>query len=570
MSSFKDNFQREENQETQYDDSAFFTFGGTILLVLIFTLLVLIYKRIFYDKKYISDPTYVNCNCSNCKERMKNHYDRIKKKKRNFWFYFMIVSVFALSYFFYLSYNQIVQHTNHFKTFDPYEILEIPVGAETKEIKRAYKLKALKYHPDKNPNNLQAKAQFILIAKAYEALTDEIAKRNYELYGNPDGPGSMRLAVGLPSFILKKENHMPILILFIIFILVIVPALFLWWYSNSNKYDESGMLAGNQRIFYEYLNENILPRQMPFVLGLAIEYTSLVIRAEEAGELEKLYKRFLDQMPKHKVEVIPPANKKAICLFYAYINNVHVGYPNYEKDLELILLPTPVLLNNMYNMAIYCTQYHMYNKQVKNFGLICIKTIIEFSQMLHQKLPIGSSPFLQLPHFTEEKIKSLSKLIRNKKVFTNQNSFTEFLNANSKKLEASEEEKKDMFDRREILSGEFNENEIEDIESAVSLLPIYKPSVEVYVDGFDDILVDDFVTIKVTVDRVNLPKGKQIGVAHSAKFPEIFKEKVVVIITQENRIIFESILTIDDKITEHKFNSPIRDVSKIFILAWNV
>ncbi len=59
---------------------------------------------------------------------------------------------------------------------DYYEVLGVEKSASEDEIKKAYKKLALKYHPDKNPNNLQAKAKFILIAKAYEALTNEIVE----------------------------------------------------------------------------------------------------------------------------------------------------------------------------------------------------------------------------------------------------------------------------------------------------------------------------------------------------------------------------------------------------------
>lgn len=49
---------------------------------------------------------------------------------------------------------------------------------------------AIKYHPDKNPNNPEATQKFILVSKAYETLTDEKKKLMYEKYGNPDGPGN--------------------------------------------------------------------------------------------------------------------------------------------------------------------------------------------------------------------------------------------------------------------------------------------------------------------------------------------------------------------------------------------
>lgn len=545
MSSFSDTFTREENKETQYDDSAFYTFAGTILLVIIFPLIYFIFKRIFITKKYLDRKRFKNCECKSCTERVNRHYARIKKQNLNFTFYFMIFMVILLSYLFYLSYFEIVNHGSNFKRFDPYEILEISPGAEEKQIKKAYRKLTLKYHPDKNPNNLQAKAKFIMIAKAYEALTDEVARKNFEMYGNPDGPGSMRLAVGLPSFVLNKKNHMPILFLFLIFIVVIIPSFVWFWFSNSNKYDESGMLVGDQRIFYEFLNENILLRQMPFVLGAAMEFTVLKIRQEEAKELEKLWKSYKDVMPKHKEEIIPFPNRKAICMIYAYLNNYQFKSPSLNEDMEEILKKAPLLIGNMYTMAVQLTQIHMIQKNVKFFGYNCIKSIVEFSQIIHQRLPYSNnpSPFLQLPHFNDNRIKAVKKASTNIKL-TDLPSF----------LSLSPDE------RRTLLKSEFKEEEIEEIEKVSKAFPIYKLDVEAFVEGFEEILFEDFVTIKVTVERGNIEEDKEIGISHSASFPDLIKEKVCVILTLQDKIIFETNLEVDKKITTHEFKHMVREI----------
>mgnify|MGYP000895617808 FL=1 len=52
---------------------------------------------------------------------------------------------------------------------------------------------SVKYHPDKNPDDPQATAKFLLIKKAYDCLIDPEAKANCEKYGNPDGAGSMNV-----------------------------------------------------------------------------------------------------------------------------------------------------------------------------------------------------------------------------------------------------------------------------------------------------------------------------------------------------------------------------------------
>lgn len=58
------------------------------------------------------------------------------------------------------------------KGFDPYEILEIDPDAPIEKIKKSYRRLALKYHPDRNQDDPQAQAKFIMISKAYECLTD--------------------------------------------------------------------------------------------------------------------------------------------------------------------------------------------------------------------------------------------------------------------------------------------------------------------------------------------------------------------------------------------------------------
>ena len=80
-------------------------------------------------------------------------------------------------------------------------------NAEDKEIRKAYRKLSLEYHPDKNPGNKIAEEMFMKVAKAYEALTDDEAKRNWLEYGNPDGKQSLEVSIGLPSFLLDVAKH---------------------------------------------------------------------------------------------------------------------------------------------------------------------------------------------------------------------------------------------------------------------------------------------------------------------------------------------------------------------------
>ncbi|XP_052457512.1 dnaJ homolog subfamily B member 6 isoform X1 [Carassius gibelio] len=67
---------------------------------------------------------------------------------------------------------------------DYYEILGVTKNTSQDDIKKAYRKKALKWHPDKNPNNKeQAEKMFKEISEAYEVLSDENKRRQYDKYG---------------------------------------------------------------------------------------------------------------------------------------------------------------------------------------------------------------------------------------------------------------------------------------------------------------------------------------------------------------------------------------------------
>ncbi len=64
---------------------------------------------------------------------------------------------------------------------DYYNILGVDKKADSKEIKKAYRKLAIKYHPDKNPDNTQAaKEKFLRIQEAYEVLQDEAKRKKYD------------------------------------------------------------------------------------------------------------------------------------------------------------------------------------------------------------------------------------------------------------------------------------------------------------------------------------------------------------------------------------------------------
>ncbi|MBL4710008.1 MAG: molecular chaperone DnaJ [Flavobacteriales bacterium] len=67
---------------------------------------------------------------------------------------------------------------------DYYEVLGVEKNASTQEIKKSYRKLALKFHPDKNPDNKEAEDKFKEAAEAYEVLSNDEKKAKYDRFGH--------------------------------------------------------------------------------------------------------------------------------------------------------------------------------------------------------------------------------------------------------------------------------------------------------------------------------------------------------------------------------------------------
>ena len=67
---------------------------------------------------------------------------------------------------------------------DYYEILGVNKSSSDDEIKKAYRKIAIKYHPDKNPDNKSAEEKFKEAAEAYSVLSDSEKRQRYDQFGH--------------------------------------------------------------------------------------------------------------------------------------------------------------------------------------------------------------------------------------------------------------------------------------------------------------------------------------------------------------------------------------------------
>lgn len=84
-----------------------------------------------------------------------------------------------------------------------YEILQVSKTADSKEIKKAYRAMAKKYHPDKNPGDKKAEENFKYVNEAYQILSDDKQRQVYDRYGKEGlqgGAGQSRGGFGGGGF----------------------------------------------------------------------------------------------------------------------------------------------------------------------------------------------------------------------------------------------------------------------------------------------------------------------------------------------------------------------------------
>ena len=584
MSSFNEFFEfNNKINDIQFESYSFYPFLETlIILLIIYFSFKLFFSLTSLDSKYQNSSEYINCQCDYCTKKLKK---LAKKEHKNKYIKTYIAVLLILVYLLKNYYELIIQNQEKIKSFDPYEILEISPSSNKSEIKKAYKKLALIYHPDKNKDDINAKNKFMFINKAYETLTNEKAKKNFELYGNPDGKISMRLSFGLPSFILNKSYHKIILILFLVFICIVVPYKFIVWFDNVTNFDENGLLKSTKNMFKKSTNLNTNLINLPFILGASKEF-NFINEPHIKSELtliNNLYDKYKNLFKNKDVLEnigyrISLNNKKAIGIAYEYsfCDRTDKNYLKLHKVNEYITLLSKLLnafIDSQKEKIFQLKIINKYRNKIKepktpeeeellNIEPIVIDFIFSlfvYEQCFYQgiQLTVLQKPFIsytQLPHITIKNCETLKE----KDVDITLEQF----------LKYADNEKEDIL--KNIF--EFKNSEIKDIIEASKAIPRYEYKVKSYVEGFEDtgFLRGDKVTFKIDITRKN-KEDKKFGFLHSKNYPGIFNEFIYIVIFNGNNVIKMDKLNINKKDNEYKFNIVLGHLGvipfKIFLIS---
>ncbi|XP_059158814.1 translocation protein SEC63 homolog [Physella acuta] len=288
--------------------------------------------------------------------------------------------------------------------YDPFLELQIDRGASTAEIKKAYRQLSKVYHPDRETGDPK---KFMRIAKAYAALTDEESRKNWEEYGNPDGPEATRFGIALPKWIVERENSMWVLAVYGLVFMIILPVVVgVWWY-HSIKFSGDQVLLETTKIYYHFISKmsNMILKRAIFVLGLSCEFdhmhnAEIIERPTDNEELPLLLKQLPNVQEKARER---PYCVKSRALLHAHFQRLELNPDTLGADQKYILKKCPYLINDMVHISASLVAIAMNSgRGIQPPRLESIENIMKMSQMVVQALDEKSSPLQQLPHITPD------------------------------------------------------------------------------------------------------------------------------------------------------------------------
>lgn len=436
------------------------------------------------------------------------------------------------------------------RTFDPYDILGVQRGAELREIKKAYHTKSLQHHPDKDKDNPLAPVLFQQVSKAYAALTDDAARKNYEKYGNPDGPVQMKMGIALHPKLLVKENQIFTLCMFFA-VLFVVPFSIVCCCLRGSNISSNGVCGETLKVFHSCIDIEVADQDMPGLFAASVE-SRRQICADLSPMLEVMIRKNPEPMKpgsvvqfvqatgsgeekgrrgvlrnkgpdgRWEVEVWPvtgppksaaevqtkvfpqsvlaaaepriscpfsdPSIRRGTAVLWAHMWRLHPHMPPaVQAELTGRLMHLPKLGRAMTSIAAH-------GEGDRSGFVDVVRSSIKFQRCLVQAMDFDDSPLLQLPH-----VRSVP--------------------ANPPTLREVVESCGEASLLRRI--GNFSAEQVLDIQAFCRHAPLVELSYVVEVNDEPDMAEGDLGTLKITLTRTNLDATESVGAVHAPLFPGV-------------------------------------------------
>lgn len=494
---FRDSFTKEDTKEDLlgYDDTAFYYFAisalTTVALPWTFSLVMSLFNPARLDKdfpvKNTAGETLRYCKTS----AMVSKVEYAKAEAKRFspsthWFWIVKMMLLLMIWCGIVGTGVQLGQETEIKRFDPFDILGVTPQASVPEIKRAYRKLSLVFHPDKNPDDPLAASRFIQIRNAYSALTDETAKRNWEKYGNPDGPQTTKVGIGLPKFLLEKDNSLYILVTFFFVLLFVVPMTFICYYQRTKNYAANGVRLETLQFLGCCITETTKLKNGPELLAACAESRCMLMRPSDNADIKALGSAVVEH--KKRTYSVPTVMKNQYIL-WAHLQRVHnLMSEELKRDCDELLCHSPKITQAMIEIACMREWFSI------------AQAMIEFRRCLIQALDVKASQLLQAPHFNDE-------VVEHCRTAKNVVTLMEFL-----ELDASE--------RKTLLVSKLEPHQMVDVDAFISHIGVVEIKAFVEVEDETEMVVGDVATLVVEMKRKNLKRGEASGPVHAPLFPE--------------------------------------------------
>ncbi|XP_031550222.1 translocation protein SEC63 homolog [Actinia tenebrosa] len=475
----------------EYDDKGT-TFYYFVISFYGLILVPLTYYIWFFTK--VEDQEKKNdraCNCPPCLEK-RHRLIKVKPKSKTIRYFSLFALVVLWALFVYGGYR-ISQFEREFVEYDPYHVLEIDRGASMAEIRRQYRRLSMKFHPDKESGDPK---KFMRIAKAYEALTNEESRKNWEEFGNPDGPGATSFGIALPSWLVSKENSMWVLAAYGLAFMIILPiSVGTWWYK-SIQYSCDQILLDTTQLYYYFFHKTpgMQVKRILMILAGSFEFekghnAEVQERETDNIEIPQVMRELPNLGDKNKEPPLCyPYSIKARSLIHAHLSRIDLPPDTLKQDLDLLLKKSPLLVQEMISIVAQLMAMAKAGRTTNMPRLETVENCMKISQMLVQGLWENKSPLLQLPHINQDNLRHFTTKKRNIRSI--------------KQLVSMKEE-----ERRSLLRNLSNE-EYKDIINVCWTFPVIEMDIRAHVlDDTEDkslITVGDIVTVSVKLKRRSL------------------------------------------------------------------
>ncbi|CAD5209577.1 unnamed protein product [Bursaphelenchus xylophilus] len=460
--------------------------GNTFYYVLIafYTVLLLPLTHFLWPSAVKVESKTTGCQCEGDRIKRKNLLDSQPKQTRKR-ILKSIILLMAWGFLFYLG-NKVSQIEVTHEEYDPYKVLGLDQGAGVSEIKKAYHKLSKQYHPDRGGDE----EQFNHLAKAYQALTNEESRENWEKYGNPDGPRATTFGIALPKWIVSENYGNWVLAFYGLVFMILMPSAVGYWWYNSIKYSADKVLLETTKTFAHFISKtpNMEVTRVLMVLTASCEFwrkfnNEIVESEEDDVELPVLMKEFKN-LGENKKEIpfSQPYSVKCRILLYAYLSRLDLNSARLERDQTYMVSRVLPLLDEFMRLVIQFT----FNGWTRHTPTInTIENVLKLYPMFVQALWQKNSPLMQLPHLTEQNIAYL----RRNRVYTPQ----DLAQLNELK--------------RRALLNHMEECDYNDIITVLHMMPKLLVETRIEVQGEDDcdtVTVGSVVTIKIHLTRLPL------------------------------------------------------------------